>query len=581
MHSFIHTPAHASTHLRIDGISKSFGARRVLTDISATVGAGERVGLIGENGTGKSTLLRIVAGIEQADIGTAQAVMPGAIAPRVGLLHQEPPFAPDETILQAIEAAVRPVRAAIAELERASAALADASNMSDVDAADSYALALEHVDRIGGWEIDTRVETVLAGVGIAELARDRPTRTMSGGQRARLSLAWLLLHAPDVLLLDEPTNHLDDDATNFLTRTLNNWGGPVLFASHDRAFLDEVATALFDLDPLPHLHSATHPLIQDGDGAGIGVNRFTGSYTDYLRQRADALQRWERQYRDEQATLVKLRAAANASHSVGHADWTPRTESRIAQKFYGDRNARVVSRRVNDFAARAAKLEEVRLRKPPVALTFTGIPASASSASLGELGPILVATGVAVNGRLAPTTLSVSAGDKWLVTGPNGVGKSTLLRILARIEPFHTGQVQIAANVRIGLLGQDVTFKDPHELGMSRTVQDAYRDGVGKVMAETMPLTDFGLISPRDLHRPLQTLSVGQRQRLALAILLANPPELLILDEPTNHLSLALAEQLESALLQHRGAVIVASHDRWLRQRWAEKTFEIKDCSNV
>lgn len=586
MHSLVHTPAHTAMHLRIDGISKSFGARRVLTDVSSTVAAGDRVGLIGENGSGKSTLLRIVAGAEQADRGTTHAVMPGGGSARIGLLHQEPPFAPDDTILQAVETAVQPVRAALDELERAAAALARATERSAENltaATITYAESLEHIDRVGGWEIDTRIETVLAGVGIADLARDRHTRSLSGGQRARLSLAWLLLNAPDVLLLDEPTNHLDDDATEFVARALVTWGGPVLFASHDRAFLDDIATSLIDLDPAPQLHSLTRELVGDGIGSGIGVRRFTGNYSDYLSERDRVRRRWEQQYRDEQAELSKLRAAAKANHTVGHSDWKPRTESRIAKKFYGDRNARVVSRRVNDFAARVEAREAAQVSTPPEVLEFSGIEASvrASHAVASDTGPALVATGVSVDRRLAATDFSVSFGEKWLVTGPNGAGKSTLLRILAGREIPDTGQVQQPTGARVGLLGQEVDFPDPDGRGMSRTVQEAFRDGVGATVADTTPLSALGLFAQRDLQQPLEALSVGQRQRLALAIVLADPPEILILDEPTNHLSLALAETLESALREYPGVVILASHDRWLRQRWTDNSLEIVPYSDV
>lgn len=570
----------SSAHLTVNGLSKSFGARRVLTDISFTVSAGERVALIGENGTGKSTLLGILAGLLAPDAGTATATVPGKTSARIGLLHQDPPFSPHDTIADALRSAVAPVRAALQKLDDAAVALGETPNTAETpsaaEATARYAEALETVELLDAWNIDTRIEIVLSGLGIASIPRDRRTGDMSGGQRARLSLAWLLLNQPDVLLLDEPTNHLDDSAVEALTRMLSEWRGPVLCASHDRALLDEIATVLINLDPAPSAHARTKDLLQDGTGSGIGVTRFSGSYSDYLEAHRDERNRWEQQYRDEQATISKLRAAVSDSHVVGHVHWKPRTEGKMAQKFYADRNAKVVSRRVNDGRSRLEKLESEQLRKPPLELTFQGIrmPATRSAASGGE--PLLVATDLSLATRLDATTFTLDSRGKLLVTGENGSGKSTLLSIVAGRLSETDGSLHIRPGARIGLLEQESTFRDPRGAGDERTVLETFVDCVGTALASECPLSTFGLIAPRDEQQPLSALSVGQRRRLALAVVLADPPDLLLLDEPTNHLSLALAEALETAVLEFPGAVIVASHDRWLRRRWTGETLALK-----
>lgn len=264
---------------------------------------------------------------------------------------------------QAVESAVRTVRHAASAVDRTADALARAPE--DEGAATAYAAALDTAERIGAWDLDTRIDVTLDGLGLGGVNRDRPTRALSGGQRSRLSLAWLLLSTPDVLLLDEPTNHLDDAATDFLGEALRSWHGPVLLASHDRAFLDTAVTSLVDLDPAPRPHAVTSDLVGDGTGTGIGVTRFGGTYSQYVLARMDARERWERTYRDEQAQLKKLRAAVREQQSVGHANWTPRSETRMAAKFYADRNATVISRRVNDTRTRLATLEEEQVRKPP------------------------------------------------------------------------------------------------------------------------------------------------------------------------------------------------------------------------
>lgn len=569
-----HFPAtpNPAAHIRASGVSASYGSHRVLTDISFSVTAGDPTGLIGENGSGKSTLLRIMAGLRAPDAGEVRAVGPGD-ALRVGLLHQEPPFAPHDTVAQAVESAVRAVRDVASAVDRAANALARAPE--DEGAATAYAAALDAAERIDAWDVDTRIDVTLDGLGLGGVDRDRPTGALSGGQRSRLSLAWLLLSTPDVLLLDEPTNHLDDAATDFLRATLRSWHGPVLLASHDRAFLDTAVTSLVDLDPAPRAHAVTSDFVGDGTGTGIGVTRFGGTYSQYVLARMDARERWERTYRDEQAQLKKLRAAVREQQTVGHSDWSPKTEGRAAKKFYADRNAAVVSRRVNDARTRLATLEDEQIRKPPRELFFQGLTAglSGSEAALHRTGPVLTASAAEVAGRMAPASLTVSAGESWLITGPNGVGKSTLLSLFARrLEPT-SGSVHVAPGVRVGMLDQDATLPgaDPEH-----TAAHIYHELVGEDRAETVPLGTFGLLAGRDENRRMGELSVGQRRRLALAVLLADPPHVLLLDEPTNHFSLVLATQLEATVPDYPGTVLVASHDRWLRRNWTGRHLALK-----
>jgi len=377
-----------------------------------------------------------------------------------------------------------------------------------------------------------------------------------------------------VLLLDEPTNHLDDAATDHLVRVVTAWNGPVLMASHDRSFLDEASTSLLDLDPSPLPHGVAGPLVQDGPGTGIGVTRFTGTYTDYLAERAKATQRWKQQYRDEQAELRRLRVSVRENQTVGHSDWKPRSEIRAARKFYADRNAKVVARRVNDARARLDGLEQSQIRKPPTELTFRGLTISGTSRDTGTVEPVLTATEMSVDGRLAPTSLSISRGEKWLITGPNGSGKSTLLHTLAgHLEPT-AGHLSRSRTDSIKLLTQETAETSDHD--PRGTVLETYEAVVGRELAQSVPLSAFGLIPGRDENRPFSELSVGQQRRLALAVLLADPPDILLLDEPTNHFSLSLVTALESALKDYPGTVVIASHDRWLRTRWSGERFTLQ-----
>lgn len=549
------TPSSSSSvggpdHLRVDGVSRSFPDRRVLTDVSFVVSSGERACLIGENGSGKSTLLRIVAGLDEPDAGSVST--PG----QVGLFHQQPPFPPEATVAGALAEAAAPLRALTRRVEVEGEALA----AGEPGAAERFETALAAAERRRAWELDHVLDRLVDGLGLGEVPRDRRADELSGGEVSRLSLAWVLVRRPDTLLLDEPTNHLDDRAAALVAELLTGWSGPVLMASHDRAFIDEVATTLLDLDPAPIRHAAVRD-DHDSPGSGFGVTRFSGTYSAYLAAREAERLRWERQYRDEQEELGRLRARVRDDHAVGHTNREFHAVG-AAKKFYADRNARVVARRVNDAGTALERLTATQVRKPPTALRFTGL-AGRPSARGRTPGPVLVATDVAVPGRLAPTSVALGAAARLLVTGPNGAGKSTLLAVLAGDLAPASGSVTQVDRLSVAMLRQDVVPRDP-----DRTVLDTYRAAVGEATAERTPLGTFGLVAGRDEGRPLGTLSVGQWRRLDLAILLAHPPDVLLLDEPTNHFSLLLATRLEESIPDYPGAVVVASHDRWLRRTW-------------
>jgi macrolide transport system ATP-binding/permease protein len=552
------SPLTPAAHLRVDGVSRSFPDRRVLTDVSFVVAAGEVACLVGENGSGKSTLLRIAAGYDVPDAGSVSA--PGT----VGLFHQEPPFPLSRTVGQVLDDATAPLQDLTARVEHEGRALA----AGDPGAAVRLQEAIEAADHREAWDLDHRVDRVVDGLGLTSVPRDRRARDLSGGQLSRLCLAFVLLRSPDTLLLDEPTNHLDDHGTALLVDLLGAWAGPVLVASHDRAFLDEVATTLLDLDPAP----APHAVVRhdpDSPGSGFGVRRFTGTWTAYLGQRREERARWVRRFRDEQAELGRLRARLRDDHTVGHADRPPPSEVRSSRKFYADRNAKVVSRRVDDARAALARLEDDQVRRPPSRLRFRGLGRPGGDPDPGSWSgtpdaPVLTATAVRVDGRLAPTGLAVGARGRLLVTGANGSGKSTLLEILAgRLAPG-AGRVGLAPGLRTALLAQEPARRDP-----AVTVRESYAAAVGPELAGRTPLSTFGLVARRDEQREVGALSVGQRRRLDLAVLLADPPDVLLLDEPTNHLSLLLVSELELSLPDFPGAVVVATHDRWLREDWA------------
>lgn len=535
----------SSVHLTVDGVSHRFTDRPVLTDVTFTASATQRLALIGENGSGKTTLLRIISGDLRSDHGrivVSGMTVPG---PRVGLLRQDAELPGQWSLHQAVERAVADQRRVLGMLEKA------AREITSHEGAEEYSALLDEAQRTDAWSLDARIQRMLAGLELGAIPGDRMIAELSGGQRARLGLACLLLSAPDVLLLDEPTNHLDEAGAHFLTQVLADWPGIVVVASHDRAFLDDTASDILDLDPAPVAHVVGSPRAAD--------TVFHGGFSTYLVHRARVLDEWTTRFDAEQAQLRQLRAELRRQHQVGHVNWTPRTETRMAQKFYADRNAKVVSRRVNDVRDRLTDLEQAQVTRPPQALHL----AELTPAEGRVRGPVITARQVAVAGRLAPVDLDIDAGQHLLVTGPNGSGKSTMLEVLAGTLSPTQGVVHRDPRTHVGFLPQEVRVSgDP-------TAQRWFEELVGLQKAMEQPLHSFGVLHPRYLTCRVSTLSTGTLRRIRLAAALCCGQDLLLLDEPTNHLSLQLVTELEEAVGCFTGAVVMASHDRWLREHWS------------
>ena len=515
-------------------LSVAFRDRTALAGVDLVAQPGRRIGLVGENGTGKSTLLRAAAGRLPSSARVTGTVE--APTDRV-LLGQEPPFRDDRTIGEVLAATLRPLREAVRRVEEL------AGELSDEEGQAAYTAALEHAVDHDAWDADRRAAEAAHQLGLGTLDPAREVGTLSGGQRTRLAIATVMTTRPNCLLLDEPTNHLDDDAIQVLTRFLLDLPGVVLLASHDRVLLDDVCTDLVDLDPTA--------FGTDGQGG----RRFGGGWSDYVASREDARRRWEETYADQQDELDRLRAAtkmgtAQIAHNRGPTD-----NDKFIYKAKGAKVESTLSRRKRDARRRLDRAERDQVRKPPKPLVFRHqLAEETDSGRLVQVRDLVVAE------RLRVDRLDIEAGEHLLVTGANGSGKSTLLGVLAgRLTPT-AGTVSVGG--RVAELAQDVTFPD-----RARRAADVYAEAVAG-LEDAPALRDIGLVHPRDHHRPVGLLSVGQRRRLGLAVAVARAPDLMLLDEPTNHLSPALAGEIEEALGRSPGAVVVASHDRWLRRRW-------------
>ena len=404
-------------------LAKSYGSRVVVDGVSLIAGAGRRVGLVGDNGTGKTTLLRLLAGLDDPDAG--EVVRPDDL----GFLHQELPHPHGSTVATVLEDSLAEVRRVERELAEVAERLAVWSE--DAGLLATYGDLLEWARVHEVWDADRRVDLVLAGLGLAGVGGDRPLDTLSGGQRCRLGLAALLVRQPRVVVLDEPTNHLDDAAVTFLQRHLAALPGAVVLASHDRVFLDAVCTDIVDMDP------------------GVdGVTHYGGAFSDYLRAKRVARARWEQRHAAEQDELARLReSVAVIARQVGHG--APRgNTSKLAYDYKGARVDRQISRRVRDARQRLDELERAQVRKPPVPLRFA---APVTSGGVGDEVAVRVRA-VGLGSRVWLDELDLDGDGRLLVTGPNGSGKSSLLYLLAGWVRPETGVVQHRRGLRVGLL---------------------------------------------------------------------------------------------------------------------------------
>ncbi|MFI0828808.1 ATP-binding cassette domain-containing protein [Streptomyces roseolus] len=522
------------TQLSLHDVTVSRGERLLLDRVSLSVRPGERVGIVGENGAGKSTLLHLLAGALAPDEGRVTVLADGA--PR--LVHQTPALPPEDTVADAVDAALAEFRAMETRLRTLEARL----DQADAEDLAAYGDLLTAYELRGGYEADARVDKALHALGIAHIPRERRLGSLSGGEQARLGIAVAVASAPEVLLLDEPTNHLDASALDWLEESLRGHRGTVVAVSHDRVFLERVTTALVEVD------TDLRSLVRHGEG-----------YDGFRAAREAARRRRRQEYEERRAETERLEAyAQGAAHAVA-AGRVMKDNNKMAYDRAGGRVQASVSGRVRNARERLRRLRDDPVPEPAPPLSFTARPEA--GAVKGEL---LALDGVRVGERLAVDALTIGAGERLLVHGDNGAGKSTLLRVMAGTLLPDRGEVRRRG--RIGFLTQEVAVPRPAE-----SLLTAFGRGLGPGLDEEDPaerLLSYGLFRPDDLAVPVGALSAGQLRRLALAGLLARPADLLLLDEPANHLALGLVEELEEALEEWPGAVVVVSHDRALRRRF-------------
>jgi macrolide transport system ATP-binding/permease protein len=528
MHTSTILPARSRAQLVASAVSVRLGPDRALSGVDLTAGPGSRWAIVGENGTGKTSLLDVLSGSRRPDSGAVTRTGTLGFAP------QEMPMVDGRTVGDVVAAAIADALAALTNLDRAAAAVAQGDAGSDED----YASALDAAVALDAWDAERRVRVALEALDAgSEWAR--PLADLSVGQRYRVRLACLLGADHDFLLLDEPTNHLDRAGLDFLTAQLRIRPGGVVLVTHDRALLADVAESILDLDPT----SDGRPRI------------FGGGYAGYRDGRHAERQRWLQDYERQQGEGAQLQADLTAAQNRLADRWRPdKGTGKHQRATRAAGSVQSVHRRQAELAAHALSMPE-----RPLVLTFPELPARSGVA-------LLSAEDVVVASRLrTPVSVTLHGGARVVVTGPNGSGKSTLLAVLAgELDPAG-GRVHRADRMRVALLRQESSLPAHVRVGELYETRLNTLGSAGAAMEPgAVPLSSLGVLSAREAGLRVGELSTGQQRRLDLALALAARPHLLLLDEPTNHLSVALVDDLTEALAATAAAVVLASHDRQL-----------------
>jgi ATP-binding cassette, subfamily F, member 3 len=508
--------------LAVSDVHKAFATDIILSGASLRLDRRQKAALLGRNGTGKTTLLKILTGQMEPDRGSVQL----ARGAKIGYLRQEAPVSEGRTVLEEAEEARREQLALKQRLEALELRLEDHPTPEEIE---EYATLHEHYLEAEGYAAERDLRTVLLKMGFQEQEFDKPAQALSGGEKTRLALARLLLEQPDLLILDEPTNHLDLQATEWLESWLRGYPGAVLLVSHDRAFLGNFAADLvFDLQ-------------------GGRIQSYPGPFDKFLKLRQEAEERQAEVAKRQDQQIAKM--------------------DEYVRRFMG-------SERTAQARGRRRHLEKLIASRVSAPKQEKGMKAGFGSAP--RSGDIVIECkklGMGFDGEFLYRNLewTVRNGERWGVIGENGAGKSTLIRnALGLLDPLE-GQARLGSNVVAGYFAQDAVTLDPSQSPLDYLVYD-----FDLLPAEARNLLGRFLFSGDDVFRPIKTLSGGEKNKLVLAGLTTLNPNLLVLDEPTNHLDMDSREALAEVLQEYKGTLVLISHDRWLLERVTNHTLDVR-----
>ena len=548
--------------LSANNLTLSFGDFDLFRGISVTVANDGKIGLIGANGIGKTSLLMILAGINQPTSGSVHL----ARGYRLGYLRQEAVEAFGDRSNSVYTEMLTVFSGLQEQQERLHALEAEMSTHYSEELLEMYGNLQDAFERAGGYDYDLRIQQTLQGLGLGKVHWEMPINHLSGGQKTRALLARLLLEKPDLLMLDEPTNHLDSEAIDWLEHTLSDWEGAVLVASHDRYFLDNVVTTIWEMNQ-------------------AGIDEYSGNYSSYLLQRDERWEYAQRVFEEEKARLLKevdfiqrnwVRASSHA-RALGMLRKISRELAAVEMYGIGVfRNGQ----KWHDLGIRADKpLDVIEAIRAVNAISFPGRPpqirprlTQAHTSGNIVLRADKVAVGYPGNLLFTADDVELRRGECAALMGPNGSGKTTFLRtFLGQLETLK-GDLYCGASLKIGYFAQAHEELDPKNSVLDELLRYKQMDP-GEARGH---LAQY-LFRGDDVFKPVSALSGGERGRLALAILALKGANFLLLDEPTNHLDLPAQEILQEVLQDYNGTILLVSHDRYLINRLATQIWELRD----
>lgn len=518
--------------LNVEHLYKYFNGQALLKDINFTVEDREAVGLIGINGCGKSTLLNIITGSEGYD-KTPEGLGSVNIAGKasIGFLRQNSGLNSELTIGEEMKNAFAPLLETLDKMKVLEKKMADGGDIDSIS--HEYAELSSYFEARDGYRIDVKIKQVLNGMGFGSTPTDRVISTLSGGEKTRLALAKLLLEEPNLLILDEPTNHLDFETLMWLEDYLKGYKGAIIIVSHDRYFLNKVCTRICE--------------IEQGR-----LTSYRGDYSSYLVQKKMNSERQLKEYEAQQKEIAKL-------------------EDYVAKNLVRASTSKMAKSRQH-MLDRIERIDKpLMYTKPPKIKLEYDIEPTKDIVRVVEC-PLVVGEGADKKELIKSLTMNVRRGEHVAIIGANGIGKTSILKLIQGIIPHEGGNISWGGNVKISYFEQEHAILDPR-----KTVLEEIMDRYPR-LSEQQARSVLGavLLTGENVFKPISVLSGGERAKLCFAIMALNRGNVLVLDEPTNHLDLSTKEVLEDALAEFGGTIILVSHDRYLLNKVASRIIEIK-----
>lgn len=518
--------------LNVEHLYKYLNGQALLKDINFTVEDREAVGLIGINGCGKSTLLNIITGSEGYD-KTPEGLGSVNIAGKasIGFLRQNSGLNSELTIGEEMKNAFAPLLETLDKMKFLEKKMADGGDIDSIS--HEYAELSSYFEARDGYRIDVKIKQVLNGMGFGSTPTDRVISTLSGGEKTRLALAKLLLEEPNLLILDEPTNHLDFETLMWLEDYLKGYKGAIIIVSHDRYFLNKVCTRICE--------------IEQGR-----LTSYRGDYSSYLVQKKMNSERQLKEYEAQQKEIAKL-------------------EDYVAKNLVRASTSKMAKSRQH-MLDRIERIDKpLMYTKPPKIKLEYDIEPTKEIVRVVDC-PLVVGEGADKKELIKSLTMNVRRGEHVAIIGANGIGKTSILKLIQGIIPHEGGNISWGGNVKISYFEQEHAILDPHKT-MLEEIMDRYPR-----LSEQQARSVLGavLLTGENVFKPISVLSGGERAKLCFAIMALNRGNVLVLDEPTNHLDLSTKEVLEDALAEFGGTIILVSHDRYLLNKVASRIIEIK-----